>query len=147
MKTGTKVLIIMCFLISFSGLTAMETFGLELLERWNSALSTEDPEAVVRLYSEKAVLVPTVSNVIRTDRGEIIDYFKHFLQKNPKALINNISIEKFGDLIISSGIYTFYLQEEKSTEEVMARFTFVYKNIDGNWLIVHHHSSLLPENY
>lgn len=48
---------------------------------WNSALATEDPDAVARRYSSKAVLLPTVSDVPRTDYHLIKDYFVGFLKK------------------------------------------------------------------
>jgi uncharacterized protein (TIGR02246 family) len=36
-------------------------------DRWNEALQTGDPEAVAALYMPDAVLLPTVSNQVRTD--------------------------------------------------------------------------------
>ncbi len=38
-----------------------------LFDRWNAALRTGDPEKVAGLYAKDAVLLPTVSNRIRTD--------------------------------------------------------------------------------
>ena len=48
---------------------------------WNSALATEDPDAVAKRYSSKPVLLPTVSDVPRTDYHLIKDYFVGFLKK------------------------------------------------------------------
>ena len=44
-----------------------------LFQLWNSALATEDPDAVAARYAEKAVLLPTVSDVPRTDYALIKD--------------------------------------------------------------------------
>ena len=35
-------------------------------DRWNSALQTGDPEIVASLYADDGVLLPTVSNQVRT---------------------------------------------------------------------------------
>ncbi len=41
-------------------------------------------------------------------------------------------------------VYTFRIIDAGKTEYVPARYTFVYENRDGEWLIAHHHSSLMP---
>ena len=38
-------------------------------DRWNSALQTGDPETVASLYADDGVLLPTVSNKVRTDHA------------------------------------------------------------------------------
>ena len=38
-------------------------------DRWNSALQTGDPEVVASLYADDGVLLPTVSNKVRTDHA------------------------------------------------------------------------------
>ncbi|WP_294002958.1 SgcJ/EcaC family oxidoreductase [Streptomyces sp.] len=54
-----------------------------LFDRWNAALRTGDLEKVADLYAKDAVLLPTVSNEIRTDHAGIVDYFEHFLHNKP----------------------------------------------------------------
>ena len=54
---------------------------------WNSALATEDPDAVAKRYASNAVLLPTVSDVPRTDYALIKDYFVGFLTKKPQGAI------------------------------------------------------------
>ena len=44
-----------------------------LFQLWNSALATEDPDAVAKRYASKSVLLPTVSDVPRTDYDLIKD--------------------------------------------------------------------------
>jgi uncharacterized protein (TIGR02246 family) len=116
----------------------------ELFERWNNALKTLDPRKVAECYAEDAVLLPTVSNIPRTNREEITDYFKHFLEKKPVGVVNQRNV-KFGcNKITDAGIYTFRIDDHGVQREVPARYTFVYENRNGEWLIAHHHSSMMP---
>ena len=116
----------------------------DLFDRWNEALRSGDAQRVSRCYTEDAVLLPTVSNVPRLSRSEIRDYFEHFLQKQPLGKVNQRNV-KFGcNKITDAGLYTFRVIDAGKTEYVPARYTFVYENRDGEWLIAHHHSSLMP---
>ncbi|MFI6244630.1 SgcJ/EcaC family oxidoreductase [Streptomyces sp. NPDC051016] len=119
-----------------------------LFDRWNKALQTGDPEKVADLYAKDAVLLPTVSNKIRTDHAEIVDYFEHFLQNKPvgekkRTIINVLD----RDSAIDTGIYAFTLTDPKTGAQrvVEARYTYEYEKRGGKWLIVNHHSSAMPE--
>lgn len=116
----------------------------DLFERWNEALKSGDAERVSRCYTEDAVLLPTVSNVPRLSRSEIEDYFKQFLQKKPLGKIEQRNVKLGCNMIVDTGVYTFCIIDAGKTEYVPARYTFVYENRDGEWLIAHHHSSLMP---
>jgi len=116
----------------------------ELFDRWNEALQSGDARRVSECYAEDAVLLPTVSNLPRLSRSEIQDYFKHFLQKQPLGKVDQRNV-KFGcNKITDAGVYTFRIIDAGRIEYVPARYTFVYENRDGEWLIAHHHSSLMP---
>ena len=54
---------------------------------WNDALLTLDPKKVADRYAKGGVLLPTVSDVPRTDYAGIEDYFVHFLKLKPKGEI------------------------------------------------------------
>ncbi|MDO0935111.1 SgcJ/EcaC family oxidoreductase [Streptomyces sp. DG2A-72] len=119
-----------------------------LFDTWNAALQTGDPEKVADLYAKDAVLLPTVSNKIRTDRAGIVDYFEHFLANKPvgkkiQTVVNVLD----SNSVIDAGAYQFALTDHETGEErvVKARYTYEYEKRDGVWKIVNHHSSAMPE--
>ena len=119
---------------------------LGLFEEWNNALLSRDASQVTALYSPDAVLLPTVSNKVRHNHGEIRDYFEHFIQKNPSGNLIEHNIRVFDNMAINSGVYHFSLDTKYDERSIVkARYTFVYKKFDGKWLIIEHHSSAFPE--
>ncbi|WP_439102796.1 SgcJ/EcaC family oxidoreductase [Congregibacter sp.] len=116
---------------------------MKFFQRWNDALATGNPDAVTALYAEDAILLPTVSNQVRHNHEEIRDYFVNFLAKKPKGVIDEANIRFLADgLAINSGVYTFTFGDQS---QVTARYTYLYRKIDGDWKIVEHHSSAMPE--
>ncbi|WP_211116227.1 SgcJ/EcaC family oxidoreductase [Roseinatronobacter bogoriensis] len=117
----------------------------DLFNDWNSALQTLDPAKVAALYAEDAVLLPTVSNEIRKTPAAIRAYFKRFLKKQPRGRIIEQNIRLFDTLAINSGLYTFDLTIEGTTVQLLCRYTFVYRKDPQGWMIIEHHSSVMPE--
>lgn len=117
-----------------------------LFDRWNLALASNDPDTVVQRYWSDAVLLPAASNTPRTSPPMVRDYFAGFLEKHPRGHIDSRSIQLGCNLAIDVGTYTFSLLDQAGTPaEVAERYTFVYAFHDGEWRIVHHHSSAMPE--
>ena len=114
-------------------------------EKWNQALLTGSPDNVVSCYAEDAILLPTVSAKVRHNHAEIRDYFVHFLAKEPVGRIDEENIRIFDDVAINSGLYTFEVTDNGQRVDVAARFTFVYRKNAGEWQIIEHHSSVLPD--
>jgi len=113
-------------------------------EMWNKALQTGDPDKVVACYAADAILLPTVSAKVRHNHDEIRDYFVHFLAKKPRGRITEQNIRIYDNIAINSGLYTFSLTDDGAHAEVDARFTFAYQKNNDGWLIIEHHSSILP---
>jgi uncharacterized protein (TIGR02246 family) len=119
-----------------------------LFDGWNKTLQTRNAEKVTDRYAKDAVLLPTVSNKVRTNHAEIEDYFDHFLANKPvgkkiKSYINILD----DNSAIDAGTYYFILTDPKTGEKkrVDARYTYEYEKRGGKWLIVNHHSSMMPE--
>lgn len=117
-----------------------------LFDRWNAALATGNPKTVAALYAPNGILQPTVSNHVRTTPEAIVDYFEHFLPLKPQGVINSREIRLLGsDAALDSGVYTFSLVKEGKPVKVQARYTYLYQKINGEWKIMNHHSSAMPE--
>jgi uncharacterized protein (TIGR02246 family) len=119
-----------------------------LFTTWNAALRTGDSEKVADLYAEDAVLLPTVSNKVRTDHAGIVDYFQHFLEKKPVGKkVQTIVKVLDSDSAIDTGVYEFTLTDPDTGAKrvVEARYTYEYEKRGGQWKIVNHHSSAMPE--
>jgi len=112
-----------------------------LFNEWNSALASRDADRVIELYEEQGLLLPTLSDKVRSNRMEMKDYFVDFLTGAPQAKINESNIKMSGDLAVNSGVYTFTFSNRPS---VKARFTFVYQWNGRRWMIAQHHSSQMP---
>jgi uncharacterized protein (TIGR02246 family) len=116
---------------------------LALFDTWNNALQTGDPQQVAALYADNGILLPTLSNQVRHNHAEKVDYFVHFLAKQPSGSLDESNVRIFGDIAINSGIYTFAFAKDGSSAQ--GRFTFAYRWNGQKWEIIEHHSSLMPE--
>jgi uncharacterized protein (TIGR02246 family) len=116
----------------------------QLFDRWNNALATRNPETVASLYSSQPVLLPTLSNIPRTNNTMIKDYFDHFLLKLPQGVIESGNILIGNNWAQDAGIYVFTFGVDNST--VRARYSYVYIWEQNQWKISLHHSSLMPAN-
>ena len=117
-----------------------------LFSKWNLALASLDSKRVAGLYWPDAVLLPTVSNIPRTNSAAIEDYFVHFLQKFPRGEILSRTIYHACNLALDMGLYDFsILDAAGNISLVHARYSFAYTYRDGGWKIQHHHSSAMPE--
>jgi uncharacterized protein (TIGR02246 family) len=112
-----------------------------LFDRWNAALASGDPAQVSALYSPDALLLPTLSPQPRTDPAGIRDYFTTFLAGGPQGRIESRTIQLGCNEAFDAGTYSFRFRDG---HQVQARYTFVYGFDHGQWLIVHHHSSMEP---
>ncbi|MFJ4434249.1 SgcJ/EcaC family oxidoreductase [Pseudomonas sp. NPDC089395] len=119
-----------------------EEHALALFEKWNDSLRSGDPELVAQLYQNDALLLPTVSSQPRLTPQERIDYFRHFLADKPSGKLDSHHFQGACNTATLAGLYTFDFAA--SGKQVAARYSFTYRWDGQQWLISHHHSSLLP---
>ena len=115
--------------------------------QWIDAFNRKDVRAIVGLYAPDAVLFGTASPVLR-DRPQLVQEYFSTLPSLGEAVIalGERRIQLFGDVAVSTGFYTRSAPgADGRTVRNPARFSFVYQKRDGRWVIVNHHSSVLPE--
>merc|ERR1719384_1954587 len=122
-------------------ITESEVRGLFSL--WNNALSTLDPKKVASRYAKSGVLLPTVSDVPRTNFAGIEDYFVNFLKLKPQGEILESHVTIGKNWCQDVGIYEFTMGA--TGKKVKGRYSFIYVYEDDEWKISHHHSSVMPE--
>jgi uncharacterized protein (TIGR02246 family) len=114
--------------------------------KFNAAWSTKDPDKVTALFTHDAVLLATVSNLPRTDPGGVRDYFVTFLKQSPSARIDTSTIKLDCNTASRVGTWTVTLKDNSgASQDLKARYSFVYRYDRGGWKIDHLHSSLMPE--
>lgn len=114
---------------------------------WVEAFNRRDPAALVALYDPEAVLWGTTAPRIVAGAEAIGEYFKaiNAPQRPPvTASIGEQRIRVYGDTAIDTGTYTFWVTRDGKQEPFPARYSLVYRNRGGKWLIVDHHSSRMP---
>ena len=118
----------------------------EAMRDWENAFTLQTPDSILALYADDACLWGTLSPVQRTDRESVRDYFDQaFTYQDRKVVFHDFHIRCYGDTAVSSGSYTFSFLREGTMLTIPSRFSFAYVRHDGRWLIVEHHSSLIPE--
>ncbi|XLQ19843.1 MAG: SgcJ/EcaC family oxidoreductase [Candidatus Moraniibacteriota bacterium] len=120
----------------------------DMFIQWNETLQTKDKQKVAEMYSDDATFLPTLNGELKRGIDGAVEYFEHFLQKNPFGTIIESAVQESSDggTIIYSGLYDFEVGSVDAREVANARFTYVFqKNENDEWKIIHHHSSLRPE--
>ena len=117
-----------------------------LFDDWNQTLQTGGPNDVAELYAEDAIVEPTDSNAIRTNRVEIANFISDFQTRRPRATVNEQHIDVLSSTTaINSGICTFDIIREGQPDFMVTRYSFVYEKIGGKWLIKSQHASAMPD--
>jgi uncharacterized protein (TIGR02246 family) len=113
---------------------------------WREALASRNPDRIVNLYSEHAVLLATLEPRPLVTQTERKGYFSQ-LMVNPNL---HVEVDEehckalADDHAVISGLYTFVYDQNNATQHIPARFSFVYEKRDDKWHIIAHHSSRIP---
>jgi uncharacterized protein (TIGR02246 family) len=113
---------------------------------WAQALGMDEPDKVLPLYADDAVLWGTLSPALRADRAALQDYFVTAFKVLPglKVSFGEQRIRVYGSTAVNSGYYTFSYTKDGEAKSLPARYSFTYVKQGDRWLIVDHHSSAMP---
>ena len=113
-------------------------------EAWADAFSRHDLEGLLRLYDPEAVFWGTSSGTLRDSPELIRDYFKGVPNSQMTVAIGDHRVRVLGDVAIAVGHYTFVDKRDGKDVPRPARFSFTFRQREGRWLIMGHHSSSVP---
>jgi uncharacterized protein (TIGR02246 family) len=111
-------------------------------QKWVESIGMIDPDLMVSLYAEDAILHGTSSPVVREGHALIREYFAGITTKIVMNFVEPQHIRVYGDMAINTGNYETTIGD---AAPVKLRYSFVYRKVGDQWLIVDHHSSRLPE--
>jgi uncharacterized protein (TIGR02246 family) len=113
-----------------------------VVERWSTAYSSNDPEAIAKVYTSDAVLLGTVSPIMSEGTDAIVKYFSPVKGSGNKNKLGERRTFVLGDnAVVVAGFYEFTRMQEGKAVPGPARFTMLVTKRDGEWRIAHHHSS------
>ena len=130
-------------LVLFEGVNSAR----DVLEAWESAVNEGHTEAILALYDESAMLIPTFAKEPAPNKESIRQYFQQL------ASFDDISVQLIGSGLeeqacgesgyILGGRYYWVIKHNGDTQAFKARFTFVM-DLSKPAPILHHHSSQAP---
>ena len=144
-STGFALTIILLSLAPVASAGPKEDVAAAALS-WARALGEDDPDKVLPLYSNDAVLWGTLSPTVRADRAALRDYFVTAFKVLPglKVAFGDQLIRVYGAAAVNTGYYTFSYVKDGEAKSLPARYSFTYVKSGEQWLIVDHHSSAMP---
>jgi uncharacterized protein (TIGR02246 family) len=114
------------------------------LDRFSTAYTANDVDALVQLYSPNTILLGTNSPNISEGRDAVRAYFTNLklagsgnrnqIQERKTIVIND-------NAVLITGFYEFTRISEGKPVPGPARFTVLLTKSGGQWLIAHQHSS------
>ncbi len=111
------------------------------LATWAEVFNTRQPERVVALYAEDALLHGTSQPLLYVGREQIRTYFRG---ASTVTFGEQHFVPLSQDSVLCVGKYQFSRVKDGNPVVARARFTFVVRRRDGAWQVLHHHSSAEP---
>jgi uncharacterized protein (TIGR02246 family) len=114
-------------------------------QAWVEAYNSRDADRIAALYAPDALFWGTRAAAIADTPGQIAAYFVESVRNpNLRVKVNERRIRVYGEVGISAGVYTVTDVKDGREVSTPGRFTFVFEQRAGRWVIVHHHSSRMP---
>ena len=115
---------------------------------WIATFNSNDAGRLSQLYDQNARLFATGGSEKPVEgRDAVRAYFTPGFSRgrNSVTFDHDDAVKVFGDIGIETGYYHFnVIGADGKPATNIARYTFIFQKKDGTWMIVHHHSSRVP---
>ena len=119
----------------------------EILTEWIDAVNHGDIEALLSLYDEHAVLIPTFSNKLPNTPDKLREYFEKLGSREGLSIAlheKTLHVQRINESVYAlSGIYNWRFDVEGEMLNFEARFSYIV-DISKSRPIMQHHSSQVP---
>jgi uncharacterized protein (TIGR02246 family) len=114
-----------------------------VLNNWKKNFDSKNLDGIVNNYSQDGILVSTFGEIL-TGREAIKEYFVGLFKKDNLGVVylNEPQIVNLNGSITLTGLYEFSYSENKKMTNVKARYSFIFKKINGKVYIIKQHSSV-----
>lgn len=127
------------------GVSGRDDEAISATAGWSAAYNSRDPARIAAMYDTDAVLWGTTAKKVAANPVAIAEYFKDAGKRpNARVTFGEQHLRVYGDVVVSSGYYTFSNVRDGKEVSRPARYTMVFRKRNGKWLIVAHHSSEVP---
>jgi uncharacterized protein (TIGR02246 family) len=115
-------------------------------EQWIATFNSHDADRLSQLYDQDARLLSTGGSEKPLDGRETIHvYFIPFMKRGDTVVFDHDdAVKVISNIGIETGYYHFNTDPNGKPDIWVSRYTFVFEKKDGNWMILHHHSSRVP---
>ncbi len=116
-------------------------------EQWIARFNSHDADRLSQLYDQDARLLSTGGNEKPLDGRETIRlYFIPFMKRGDTvAFDHDDAVKVFSNIAVETGYYHFNTDPNGKPDVWVSRYTFIFEKKDGNWMILHQHSSRVPD--
>lgn len=118
-----------------------------LIKDWMQAVNNGDLEALLALYDDNAVLIPTFSNRLLSKTESIREYFAKLCAREDLSIAlheKTLNVQPVADNIYAlHGIYCWRFAIDDELLSFEARFSYVM-DFSRPKPIIQHHSSQIP---
>lgn len=119
----------------------------QILNQWMDAVNTGNLEALLALYDDGAVLIPTFSNRLLSTPDALRDYFSKLCSRDELSIAlheKTLNVQTIaGNVYAMNGIYCWRFAVDDELLSFEARFSYMLDLVRPK-PIVHHHSSQIP---
>ena len=119
----------------------------DILAEWMHAVNNGDLEALLGLYDEQAVLIPTFSNRLLNTPEKLREYFERLGNREDLSIAlheKTLIVQDVQNPVFSlSGIYNWRFAIDGELLNFEARFSYLM-DVSKPRPILHHHSSQIP---
>lgn len=117
------------------------------VKKWEILFNKNDI-SIIDTYANNGILIGTFAKKIKKGRETIKPYFEGLFKKqNLRVKFDkDVFVNELDEAYILSGFYEFSFDENGENKKINTRYSFVVQNVNGQMLIVNHHSSEIPNN-